>query len=182
MSRSSRPASRRRRRHRPRHARRSIARHSARRLLGAAVRERLLRVQARRRPHGLDARRPVGRAELEPLAGQPLRRRRRRCTSMPPRAIRSQLVGDKVIPPIGAHGQRVRPALQDPEPHAHEVLGPADLPRRHRAAAARLRKTIHQLSGALLQGHFSTAAAAAVRAGRRSRHLSPSGSPTTSRA
>ena len=40
-----------------------------------AIRQRLLRVQARRRPRRLDARRSVGRTAVEPVAGQPVQRR-----------------------------------------------------------------------------------------------------------
>ena len=124
-----------------------------RRLLGPAVRERLLGVQARRRPRAVDARRPVGRAELVALAGQHLRRAAARSTSIRRRRQVVKLVADKVIPPIQVPaGQRVRAAVQVPEPVAHEVLGTADLPRRHGAAAARLQDVDDQLSGQLHPG------------------------------
>ena len=75
------------------------------------------------------------------VAGQPLQRGPDRCASIPRRAAVVNLVADKVIPPVQrAARHAVGEALQVPEPVAHEVLGPADLPRRHRAAAARLRQ------------------------------------------
>ena len=68
------------RRARSRHAGREPPRHPARRLLRAGVRERLLRVQTRRRTHGVDARRPVGGAALEPVARQSEERGRTRAS------------------------------------------------------------------------------------------------------
>ena len=84
---------------------------------GSAVRQRVHEVRARRRPHGLAAHGPVGRPELETLAGQHLRRCRPRSRSTRAPAAPIRLVADKVIPPIGApadtaHGE----AHQDPEP------------------------------------------------------------------
>ena len=61
------------------------------------------------------------------------------CASTPP-PRRITLVADQVD--SGGHragGHGVGEALQDPEPAADEVLGPAHLSRRHGAAAARLR-------------------------------------------
>ena len=75
-----------------------------------------------------------------------------------------KLVADKVIPPIADPGrQRVRAALQVPEPVAHEVLGTADLPRRDGAAAARLQDVDDQLSGQLHPGPLRTRRAVRVR-------------------
>ena len=62
------------RRHRPRASAREPARPAGRRVLGAAVRERLHEVRARRRQDGVAAHGPVGGTELEAIAGQPLRR------------------------------------------------------------------------------------------------------------
>ena len=62
-------------RHRREHVRLSgarPARHPGRRLLGAAVRQRLHEVRARRRPHGVAAHGPVGGPELEAIARQHL--------------------------------------------------------------------------------------------------------------
>ena len=53
---------------------REPARHSRRRVLGAAVRQRLHQVRARRRPHRLAAHGPVGRTALAAIARQHLRR------------------------------------------------------------------------------------------------------------
>ena len=136
-------------------ARRSnMARHPGRRLLRPALRERLLRVPARRRPRALDARRPVGRPELDPLARQHLQRGRRRCTSIRRRAASSSSSPTRSSRRSRARRQRIREALQVPEPDAHEVLGTADLPRRHRAAAARLRRQTISYPVNYIQGHF----------------------------
>ena len=54
----------------------------------------------------------------------------------------------------GAARHEVRQAHQVPEPDADEVLGPADLSRRGRAAAARLRPRDDQLSRQLRPGPF----------------------------
>ena len=65
----------------------------------------------------------------------------------------------------GAARHAVGEALQVPEPDAHEVLGTAHLPRRHRPAAARLRQRDDQLPGALRPGPFLARRAARVRSG-----------------
>ena len=63
------------RRNRPRLASRKPERDSSRRILRPGLRQRLLRIQARGRPHPLDARRSVGRPALEPFARKSLQRR-----------------------------------------------------------------------------------------------------------
>ena len=77
----------------------SLQRHSGGRVLGAAVRERLHEVRARRRAHRLAAHGPVGRTELEALAGQHLRRPGEDHFD-PASSTPITLVADKVIPPI----------------------------------------------------------------------------------
>ena len=52
-----------------------------------------------RRPHGVDARRPVGRPALERLAGQSLQRGRSACTSVRPTET-IKLVADQKIPAV----------------------------------------------------------------------------------
>ena len=68
----------------------------------------------------------------------------------------SRSTADTVIPPDRADAgrRRVRAAVQVPEPDADEVLGPADLSRRDRPAAARLQDLDDQLSGQLHPGAF----------------------------
>ena len=57
----------------------------------------------------------------------------------------------------GARRHGVREAIQVPEPHADEILGTPDLPRRHRAPAARLRNARRCPTRCnYIQGHFST--------------------------
>ena len=63
------------RRHGPRESDLEPRGDSARRVLRAGDGQRLLRVQARRRPRAVDARRPVGRPALESIAGESLQRR-----------------------------------------------------------------------------------------------------------
>ena len=76
---------------------------AARRVLGAAVRQRLHAVRARGWKHGVDAHGSVGRAELEAIARQSLWRSGRvRIDPASPAAI--TLVADKVIPPIARAG------------------------------------------------------------------------------
>ena len=91
-----------------------------------------------------------------------------------------KLVADQKIPPVQMPADTdVGQALQDPEPAAHEVLGPADLPRRDRAAAARLRDVDGQLPDPLPAGPLLARAAARLRG--RQRRCTRSGSATTSR-
>ena len=129
------------RRRRSRASAREPARPPGRRVLGAAVRERLHALSARGRPHGLDAHGSVGRAELEAVAGKPVRRADARCTDRSrvadaDHARRRQ--GDSAD--RGSRGHRARQAHQDSEPDSHEVVGPSDLSRRHGAPAERLRR------------------------------------------
>ena len=75
--------------------------------------------------------------------GQPLRRAGEDARSIPRRATPIKLVADKVIPPDhGAGRHRSGQADQDPEPDPDEVVGTADLPRRHDPAAEGLRRRI----------------------------------------
>ena len=76
-----------------------------------------------------------------------------------------KLVADKVIPPVAGAGRHAkRQAHQDSESDPDQVVGPADLPRRDRAAAEGLRQASRrEVSGRLLAGPLL-----ARRAGRRS--------------
>ena len=66
--------------------------------------------------------------------------RRRRSRSIPRKAGTIAIALDQAIPPIPtAEGHEVRQARAHPERAADEVLGPADAPRRARAAAGGLR-------------------------------------------
>ena len=70
-----------------------------------------------------------------------------------------KLVATQEVPPVEVPPDtQVRQAVQVPEPDADEVLGAADLSRRGRAAAARLRARDDQLPGELRPGAFSLAA------------------------
>ena len=156
--------SRRDRRHRSRHAGRKHRADSARRLLRPGLPQHLFGVQARRWPHGLDARRSMGRPALEPLARQPLQH----AEKDHPRRLQRLQDPARVRPGHPRHrdaeGHRFRQALPHAKPHADQVLGPPDLLRRHRAAAARLREDQHFLSGALRARPLLHRRAAAIRA------------------
>ncbi len=152
----------------PRLSGRQPRRHSGGRLLRPGVRERLLRVPARRRPRGLDARRSVGGPAAGGVAGQPLQRSPRRIHLDASRGLHraaGRRPGDSAGDRAARHG--VGQALQVPEPDAHEVLGPADLPRRDGAAAARLRPRDDQLPRALRAGSLLARRAARVPRGQR---------------
>ena len=79
----------------------------------------------------------------KPLAGQPLRRSRARCTSIPASSAPIRLVADKVIPPVQVPAdtdtvKRIKIQSQI----LTKVVGPADLPRRDDPAAEGLRRRI----------------------------------------
>ena len=122
------------------HPRRQPPRHPGRRILDAAVRQRLHAVRARRRQDGVAAHGSVGGPGLEAVARQRLRRSGTRAVrpavddADPPR--RRQ--GDSADPAAGGH--RARQAHQDREQDPLEVVGASDLPRRDRAAAEGLRQ------------------------------------------
>ena len=149
----------------------SLARPAGRRILDAAVRQRLHAVPARRRPHGLAAHGSVGRPELEAIAGQLLRRSgadhirsevaRRRSGSSPTRSFRRFR-----LPADTDDGQ----ADQDSERRFSEVVGTADLSRRHRPAAQGLR----QASGRPVSGQLRCRAISRWRAGRIRHAAAPS--------
>ena len=138
------------RRDRPRVTRREPEGRSRRRLLRPGIRQRLLRVQARRRPRALDARRPVGRAALDRSPGNLYSEVRSRSASTRPRAASSSWWPTRLSrrSSVPADTQWVK-RFKFQSPIADEVLGPADLPRRHRAAAARLRQGDDELPGLL---------------------------------
>ena len=81
-----------------------------------------------------------------------------------------RLAADKVIPPIQPPADTALVKRINPERHPHEVVGPADVSRRHRAAAEGLRRTSWRpLSRQLHPGPFLARRAGRVRAQRRVR-------------
>ena len=138
---------------RPRPSDREPARPPGRRLLDAAVRQRLHAVPARRRQdrvaaqdqwEGQNWKRSPGN-----LFGDPVK-----VTFDPQSTTPIRLVADKVDPADSAAGRhRHGEAHQDSERDPDEVVGPADLSRRHRAAAEGLRQASRRpLSGQLHAG------------------------------
>ena len=114
-------------------------------------------VPPRRRPHGEAADGPRRRPAVEPRAGQPLQRRRSEVAIDPGdggddrdrRSTRSSRRSRR-------RRHEVRQARADPERAAHEVLGPADVPRRARPAARRLRRAPERAlsRSSIYHGHF----------------------------
>ena len=120
---------------------REPARHARRRVLGAAVRQRLHAVPARRRPDRLAAHGSVGRAELEALARQSLRRSgegdvRSDVGDADPPGRRQGDSADRSRRPTPRMVKRIKIQSDDPD----QVVGPADLSRRDGAAAEGLRQ------------------------------------------
>ena len=117
------------------------------------------RVQARRRTHRLDARRPVGRSARGIV-------RRETCTATPqkvridprrPTVVRLAIDADNPADRVPADNEYVQ-RFKFQSPIAHEVLGAADLPRRDRAAAAGYATSTIRYPVNHQQGHFSTGA------------------------
>ena len=137
------------------------ARHSGRRVLDAAVRQRLHAVRARRRQDGLAAHGSMGRTELEAVA-------RAICT-----AIRSKYhVRSRVSDADPSRRRQSHPAdpgaadtelvkrIKIKSQILTQVVGPSDLSRRHRAAAEGLRRASRRQRYPVNyeQGHFSLGA------------------------
>ena len=127
------------RRRRPRLSARLAARRAARRVPRPGAAAPLRDVHARRRTRGQAADGSRRRAAVEPRAGQPVQHAgvhpHRRGRGGGPGDDRSGDPADR-----GSAGHEVRPPRAHPERAADEVLGAADVPRRARPRARRLRR------------------------------------------